>query len=158
MKLFCSTYAKSDKEYVAFLKSRIVIYIVLGLLGLASIAASMVLSYFYEEKIHDFTEGFFMGVGGGLIAASIVFILRFRKLLKDDELRRKARIAINDERNIQINTEAMKVASFAAFIGIYIAIFIAAVTQPTLAIILSVIVFAVIIVYLIACFVLSKKL
>ncbi len=158
MKLFCSTYAKSDKEYVAFLKSRIVIYIVLGLLGLATIAGSIVLECLHEDKINDFTSGFYTGVGGGLIGASIVFILRFRKLLKDDELRRKARIAINDERNIQINTEAMKIATFAAFVGVYITIFIAAAIEPLFAIALSLVALAVMIVYLIACFVLSKKL
>lgn len=155
--LFCSTIAKNDEEYIAFLKRRIFMFVILGVLGMASIATILYLSHEYEKDIHDFTEGFFLGVGSGLFIASIVLIIRLIRILKNEKLRRKTRIEIIDERNIQINTEATKVATFVSFIGMYIAIFVSAVIEPVFSIILAAIVFSVALAYIIAYKVISKK-
>ena len=100
--------ANTDEEYRETLKTRRRFIPVLMLGGAASIAVSVILIRVREEK--DFVAGLYMGLGCGILVASIILFLRIRSLLRDEKKLRMKRLQEFDERNIQITLKAHNTA------------------------------------------------
>lgn len=98
----------TDEEYREVLKKRKRSIPALMLGGAASIVVSFILMQSGEEK--DFLSGLYMGIGAGILAASVVRLLRIRSILRDEKKLRMKRLQEFDERNIQLNLKAHNTA------------------------------------------------
>lgn len=154
--IFCSTSAKTDGEYREYLKKRITALTVLGMIGLATILAVLLTNQFAKDSLNGY-DSFIMGVGSGLLCASVILIIKLRRVMNDSEKLRRARIQATDERNIQISTAAMKVTLAVMLAADYIIMFVGGFRYPILTKIAAIIVCTAILAYLIAYKVLSKK-
>lgn len=96
--------AKTDEEYREKLKIRRNFVLVMVISGAAAIVVSVLLIRFREGK--DFISGFYMGLGLGILAASVVLFLKIRNILQDEKKLRMKRLKEFDERNIQLTLKA----------------------------------------------------
>lgn len=155
--IFCSTNAKTDEEYREYLKKRILTLIILGIIGFATIITVLLTNQFAEDLLNDHSGSFFMGVGSGLLFASVILVIKSRGIMNDSEKLRRARIQVTDERNIQINTAAMKVMLAVMLVAAYIVMFIGGFLYPILTKVIPTIVCTSFLAYLIAKKVFSKR-
>lgn len=155
--IFCSTTAKTDGEYREYLKKRIAIFIVLGIIGLATIIAVLLTNQFAEDSLNDHSKSYLIGAGSGIIFASVILIIKNCIVMNDSEKLRRVRIQVTDERNIQIGTAAMKVTLAVMFFVSYVIMFVGCFYSMILTKIMSLIICTVILAYFIAYKVLSKK-
>lgn len=154
--IFCLTNAKTDEEYRDYLKKRITAFTILGIIGFVTIAAVMFMNHFLEDLLNG-CESFIIGIGSGLLFASVILIIKLRRVINDSEKLRRARIQATDERNIQISTAAMKVTLAVMFAADYIIMFVGGFRYPILTKIATIIILTAILAYLIAYKVLSKR-
>ncbi len=77
-------------------KKRLILYIVYIVLGLALFVLGCM----------ELVDEFWSGMGGGLIAVSVLQLLRMRRLYTDVEYREKIEISLSDERNSYIRLKA----------------------------------------------------
>lgn len=96
-------------EYKKKIKRHIGLFIGYDIIGIVLV----ILSY---TKIIE--NDFFMSLGFALIIASIVRIVQYIQILKNDEVMKRREIAEKDERNIMINNKAK---SWAFYIYIFAA-------------------------------------
>ena len=112
-------------DYIRKVKLRIGVSALIILLGLASI----VMSFMFKDVLliatnNSFANGFYAGMGGGLIGAGIATLIKNAKLLKDADKRKEAEIQEKDERNLYISLNAWKYTGFAMLYILYIGIII----------------------------------
>lgn len=155
--IFCSTKAKTDEEYREYLKTRVILLSVLGVIGFATIIAIMLMDHFDEKWLNDYSKGFISGIGSGLLGASVVLIIKNRKVMNDSKKLRRARIQATDERNIQISTAAMKVMTAVVFAAAYIIMLIGGIQYPILTKVTAFLICTAVLAYLIAYRAFSKK-
>lgn len=155
--IFCSITAKTDGEYREYLKKRIAIFIVLGIIGLATIIAVLLTNQFAEDSLNDHSKSYLIGAGSGIIFASVILIVKNCIVMNDSEKLRRVRIQVTDERNIQIGTAAMKVTLAVMFFVSYVIMFVGCFYSMILTKIMSLIICTAILAYFIAYKVLSKK-
>lgn len=55
----------------------------------------------------DYMQGFYMGVGSGITAGSVVLWLRYQAMLKNEKKLKENGIALLDERNKEISSAAL---------------------------------------------------
>ena len=70
----------------------------------------------------DYSSGFYVGLGCGLIAAAIITIIKNVRLLKNKEALKQREIYESDERNRMIGLKCWSYAGYAMFILLYIAL------------------------------------
>lgn len=80
--------------------------------------------------------GIYYGIGIGLIIMAIKFLLHNRRLLHDDAKLKEARLALTDERNIEINTLAVKRAALVTLIAMYVTALICGLFFPIITLII----------------------
>ena len=85
---------KSNKRWIA--------YVIYGLLGAALIALGML----------DVVDSFWSGMGGALIAMSVIRGIQFVRLKKNEEYREKMATEMADERNRFIRNKAWAWAGY----------------------------------------------
>ena len=110
------------KDYQTTLRRRLYISIAMGILGILV----FILSLFAvrNSTLPDFFSGFYTGSGSGLVGASVVFILRTAKLLRNPEMARKAQITEEDEREKAIVGASLTTVFWVMFWVIAAGIFI----------------------------------
>ena len=81
-----------SEDYAAALKLRCRILSAMLGVGLIGVLCSFLL--LPGSDLPDFVQGFYLGGGSGLSAASLILLLRVRRLLKDPDARRRARISL----------------------------------------------------------------
>lgn len=109
-------------------KTRIIAATLLAILGLISILMTVIVErlpiLYLEAGSRDFTTGFYVGVGGGLLGAGIVTIIRNLRYLKKPELKKKQAILETDERNRMLGLRCWAYAGYGMFIFLYIGMMI----------------------------------
>lgn len=123
-------FSGSSMEFTKKCKMRIgfgVGFVFLGILALFA-------AFLYETKIpalypgtpenQEFIRGFYVGTGCGLIAASVITIIKNIRLLKNEELQKKRALYENDERNQLIGTKCWSYAGYSMFLFLYVGILI----------------------------------
>lgn len=155
--IFCSTNAKTDEEYREYLKKRIAMLTVLGIIGFATIITVLLLNHFAKDLLNDYSEGFVMGIGSGLLFASVILIIKHLRIMNDSQRLHRARIQATDERNLQISSAAMKVMTAVMFAAAYIIMIVGGFRYPILTKVTVLLVCTAILAYLIAYKVFSKK-
>lgn len=116
-------------------RTRIVMGILLAVLGGISLLMVLMGSWFpilyMEPGGRDFAEGFYAGVGGGLLGAGIVTAIKNWRYLKNPELKKKHEILETDERNRMLGLRCWAYAGYTFFFAIYVGILIAGFVSKT---------------------------
>ena len=112
----------SDKSFEKKLKMRMYYSVILLVLGAVSIVLGLV--YPIQTLNHDFSSGFYTGVGSGLIFGALLNLYRQRKVLKNPELFRERAIFESDERNKLIGMKTWSYAGWLMFVILYIALLV----------------------------------
>lgn len=129
---------KTEKTIEKKIKTRIIYCVCLILLG----AVALILGTVSSVEISDYASGFYTGVGGGLIAAGIITIIRHIRTLKNKERLREKEVYEKDERNRMIGLKTWSYAGWIMFIALYVGMliagFISEIVLNTLLIVLAV--------------------
>ena len=114
---------KAGKTIEKKLKIRIVYSIGLLILGIISLVLGT--GKFFPMKISEYSSGFYTGLGGGLLGASLLTIIKNVRILTNQEKLKQREIYENDERNKMIGLKTWSYAGYAMFILLYIGMLIA---------------------------------
>ncbi len=116
--------ATTDKDFRKTLKKRIYMYYIMILLGAVTLTLSTIFSTGDHAYLSDFLSGVYTGTGSALIAIGIVFIIKTKKILKDEGKIKQKRLAEQDERNQMITQRAMYTSSVILIFLAYISLMI----------------------------------
>lgn len=155
--MFCGTSVTSNEEYRKYVKKRIKVLSLLIVLGVLTMGVVFMAETIWNMELESYTLGLYSGFASGLIAAGIVLILKNRKLLKEEEKLRQARIAASDERNQQISTQASKIAIAILLIAMYLIMLIGGFWYPILTKMMAFLVALYVFAYCVAYKIVSKK-
>lgn len=114
---------KLGKSIEQKLKLRISFSVVLLFLGGASLYVGTCVPLASGNA--DYSSGFYVGLGCGLIAAAIITIIKNVRILKNKEALKQREIYESDERNRMIGLKCWSYAGYAMFILLYIALLFA---------------------------------
>lgn len=114
---------KVGKGIVKKIKLRIIYSVVLVILGIASLYVGFNVTLATGNS--DYSSGYYVGLGFGLIAAAIITIIKNIRLLRNEEALRQREIYEEDERNKMIGLKTWSYAGYAMFILLYIGILVA---------------------------------
>lgn len=109
-----------------------------------------------KMKVDDYMQGVYCGIGVGFICSGIVFLIRNKRLMKDEEKLKEARLQVTDERNIEIGSRALRMAAFVLLIVMYFAFLFGGLYDPMISKLMSCMICLFLIVYAIAWRVLNK--
>ena len=118
-------------------KLRIWLSFLIALLGFATIGIFVLAnivdfaSIGKTEHMRGFLDGFYTGMGGGLIGAGIVTAVKNIRLLKNPEKFKIAEIAESDERERFIIHKTFTAAAFITFVLLLVSTIIAGLYNPT---------------------------
>ena len=114
--LFSGSKVTNNEEFRKQLQAKNKCLLGLILLGIISAAAAYYMEFSGKMKVDDYMLGVYCGIGVGLICSGIVFLIRNKRLMKDEEKLKEARLQVTDERNIEIQGFDMCVKELAAFV------------------------------------------
>lgn len=128
-----------EKKYDKKLKLRIVLSAVIICFGILSIIISV-----YGESKGFFSgdstmTGYYVGLGGGLIGAGLVTLIKSVILLRNEAKRRKTCLEEYDERNIYLRNCTMTYSGYIMIAVLYAGVFIAGFYNEEIAMLLLVI-------------------
>lgn len=125
MKSLFHTHAKTLEEYRRTLRLREGCFWGLALLGAATLGVTLLLmrGSIADESDAAYLQGVWCGIGTGLIVAGVLFALRTRRMLSQDEAAlRSALREEQDERNLAIIQRSLGTAAGVGFILLYLAL------------------------------------
>lgn len=140
--------ANTNEEFRQVVKAKIRSLIVLFFLGVLSFVASIVGSRIGMIDNDSYLQGLFAGIGAGLVVTSIFLIIKYKKVLKDEEKLKALRLEQNDERNIYISNMAIKSAASTIIVLLYVVMIVGSFINMYISIIASVVIALSIIIYL----------
>lgn len=106
----------NDEEYAGMIRKRIKWLYALIVFGVCLVAVSLLNEYMaFFPQADSFTDGVYSGVGCGLCAAAVIFLIKSKKLLKNSRALHAKRIEDYDERKIEI-TRRVTVTTFTIFV------------------------------------------
>ena len=123
---FVGTTVKTNEEFRKVLEKKIKIFIVVMIIGIITAGIAILNEVFGIIVTDSWLSGVYAGLGTGLIAASIVQIIRFKKILKDENLIKEERLRTQDERNQMISIKAMRAAIITVLFLSYAVLLVAA--------------------------------
>ena len=106
--LFSGSKATNNEEFRKQLQAKNKALLGLILLGIISAAAAYYMEFWGKMKVDDYMQGVYCGIGVVLICSGIVFLIRNKRLMKDEEKLKEARLQVTDERNIEIGSIIQK--------------------------------------------------
>lgn len=131
---------KIGKKIKQKIKIRMLCCVLFMLLGAASLYVGTCVPLASGNS--DYSSGYYVGLGFGLIAASVITVIKNIRLLKNQDALKQYEIYESDERNRLIGLKCWSYAGYAMFILLYIALLFAGavnvVVMNTLLVILAV--------------------
>ena len=126
--LFCPVCkAKNNEEYRAVLKKR---QVALGLFILAGLATEgLILFLYFFTRIHigEYQMGYLLGVGAGLMLGGVVGVVRIRRRMADEEKLKEFRLKETDERELEVDSLALRAIAKTLLIALYVILIVAGV-------------------------------
>ena len=126
--LFCPVCkAKNNEEYRAVLKKR---QVALGLFILAGLATEgLILFLYFFTRIHigEYQMGYLLGVGAGLMLGGVVGVVRIRRRMADEEKLKEFRLKETDERELEVDSLALRATAKTLLVALYIILIVAGV-------------------------------
>lgn len=123
---------KTNEEYKEYLKKKdqsmrwiVVVGILLVILGS--------IGEFMDVPIDDYMLGIYLGVGTGLIVAAIGLSIKHKRLMKNEEKLKRARLEMGDERIQEISKKAFRMAAWIMIIAMYAIMLVGGLFYPILA-------------------------
>ncbi len=116
---------KTNEEYAKILQKRMYIFYWVIAAGLITAAIAVCNELFWHLGENSWLDGVYTGVGFGMICVSIIKIITYKRVLKNDMLLKEERLKVQDERNQIIAARAMQSATIVLFILSYAALLIA---------------------------------
>jgi len=114
---------KTGKTIETKTKNRI--WYCVGLIVCGVISLVLGIGNILPAEMSDYCSGFYTGVGGGLIAASTITLIKNVMLLRNAEKLKEKGIYENDERNKMIGLKTWSYAGYAMFVLLYIGMLVA---------------------------------
>ena len=144
--LFSGSKVTNNEEFRKQLQAKNKCLLGLILLGVISAAAAYYMEFSGKMKVDDYMLGVYCGIGVGLICSGIVFLIRNKRLMKDEGKLKEARLQVTDER----------MAAFVLLIVMYFAFLFGGLYDPMISKLMSCMICLFLIVYAIAWRVLNK--
>ena len=160
MKGFClmsATKATNNEEYRKQIQTKNKYMWGLILLGLITAVIAYYMEFSGKMKVDDYMLGVYCGLGVGLVASGIAFLIRNKRLLKDEAKLKEARLQATDERNVEIGMRAQKIAAIVLLVAISLVFLIGGVYDPILSKVMSCLICLFIVAYAIAWRVLNQR-
>lgn len=110
MKLFANRSVKNDQEFTELLKINQRNYLVLGVAALLVIVGVNIAKPVLGIQLSSNISGYLSGFGTSLLFAAAVLWWRNRRLLADKQALHRERIKVYDERNIELQKYANRIA------------------------------------------------
>ena len=152
--LFAGSKVTNNEKFRKQLQAKNKCLLGLILLGIISAAAAYYMEFSGKMKVDDYMLGVYCGIGVGLICSGIVFLIRNKRLMKDEGKLKEARLQVTDERNI--GSRALRMAAFVLLIVMYLAFLFGGLYDPMISKLMSCMICLFLIVYAIAWRVLNK--
>lgn len=130
--IFCGINVSSNEEYKKHLKRRNFKLAGLFIIGVITCAVTILARFLGKVNIPEYIFSTYIGFGVGLMVASIVLLIKNKRLLKDEQKLKMARVESFDERNQKISTEAVMIALIVLMVGMYLAMLVGGLWQPVL--------------------------
>lgn len=97
-------------------------------LGMLAVGITGILCYLFllhdNTTIHDYIRGFYLGAATGITLGAVILLIRATWLLSAPEALKKARIKETDEREKQITNDAFRLAGIITFFTSTAALFV----------------------------------
>ena len=147
--IFSGKVPQTNEEFVQYLKKRDRLLILLPIAGALLLALGLC-GELLGLAIPEYMCGFYTGAGTGLIAVAIVMGIKHRRLIRDEEKIKKARLEMSDERLRTISKAAFRMAAVVLMAAMYLIAFIGGIFYPILTTVLLVMVCIFLLAYAIA--------
>ena len=119
--------AKNNDEYRAVLKKRQAAYALFILAGLATEGLALFLYFYTRIHFEVYQMAFLLGLGAGLTLGSVIGIVRIHRRLTDEEKLKKYRLKETDERELEIDSRALRATAKTLLAALYVALIAAGV-------------------------------
>ncbi len=160
MKGFCfmsATKATNNEEYRKQIQAKNKCIWGLILLGLITAVIAYYMEFSGKMKVDDYMLGVYCGLGVGLVASGIAFLIRNKRLLKDEAKLKKARLEQTDERNVEIGIHAQRIAAMVLLVAMYLVFLLGGLYESVLSKVMACLICLFVAVYSIAWRVLNKR-
>ena len=126
--LFCPVCkAKNNEEYRAVLKKRLAALGLVVLAGLATEGLILFLYFFTRIHIGEYQMGYLLGVGAGLMLGGVIGVVRIRRRMADEEKLKEFRLKETDERELEVDSLALRATAKTLLIALYVILIVAGV-------------------------------
>ena len=123
----------TDEDYRKVQRRRQRIFLVMLALGLVTFAvAGLAVLLEWDIAVGGHSLSFYSGVGCGLVAGSLLVLVKLRATMKNKEKLREERIKFTDERVREISRRAVAMAGYALLIAVYLVGLIGGLFYPEL--------------------------
>ncbi len=121
-RLLCKANARTNEEFSIALKRQRIIMLMLALLGAATIAGAYAVDLFQLKLPAGSSHYFLYGLGSGLIFGALLRIFMIFKFLKNEELLKRERLKVTDEREQEISNRALRMTAVIIALTLYLLI------------------------------------
>jgi ABC-type transport system involved in multi-copper enzyme maturation permease subunit len=129
-KIITSTTA-SDEEFREVLKARIYLFLSMILLGVITMVLSIIFSNGKYAYLTPFTNGIYSGFGGAILVIGIIFMIRTKKVLRNEKRLKETRLWEQDERNKLISQKTRSATAIILIILLYVGIIVSGIFNMT---------------------------
>ena len=117
---FCmASKASTNEEYKKVLQKRMNMYLLLGVLGILTIAALSLSRYIFKNPTDGHIHSYYAGIGAGLMTAGLLLWIKNKRIINNEDLLKEARIKNTDERIQEISATAMRMATVILLVATY---------------------------------------
>lgn len=121
--------AKNNEEYRAVLKKRQVGLYLCILAGMATEGLVLFLNFCTRMTFPEYRLGYLLGLGVGLIFASMVGLVRIRRRMASEEKLKEFRLKETDEREIEVDSMAYRATAKLLLMALYVLLIAAGVFE-----------------------------
>lgn len=119
--------AKNNEEYRAVLKKRQVAAWLIILVGMATEGLVLFLNFCTRMHFGEYQMGYLLGVGAGLILGGVVAMVRIHRRLADEEKLKEYRLKETDERELEVDSLALRATAKILLVALYVTLIVAGV-------------------------------
>ena len=111
---------KTNEEYREYLKKKGKALCWIPIAGLFLAVLAILGEFVLDVAIDDYMLGIYSGFGTGLVIAGIALTIKNRRIMKDEEKLKKARLEMADERIREIGKSAFRMAAIIMIVAMYV--------------------------------------
>lgn len=125
--LFCGVCkARNNEEFRAVLRKRELRMWFLFAVGLLTAALGLACWFVFGEQTDDYRVGLITGFGVGLGLGAVVAVWKIRKIMSNEERLKEERLKETDEREIEVNNQALQATAKLLLLVLYILMIVGA--------------------------------